>query len=199
MTHVAIIYYSATGNVRLLAEAVQAGAERAGAETRLRRVAELAPEEAIQQNPKWAAHRDAMRDEPLATLADLEWADGAVFGSPTRFGNVTAQLKQYLDQTGGLWARDLLTEKVVSGFTSASTHHGGLESTLLALYNTFYHWGSIIVPPGYGSAEMKAAGNPYGASHVSIKGSQPEERDLAAARFQGQRVAEIATRLAATR
>ena len=199
MTNVSIIYYSATGNLRLLAEAVEAGARAGGAKTRLRRVAELAPEDAIQRNPKWAAHRDAMKDEPLATLDDLEWADGVVFGSPTRFGNVAAQLKQYLDQTGGLWAKDKLSEKVVSGFTSASTRHGGLESTLLAMYNTFYHWGSIIVPPGYGSAEMKESGNPYGASHVSIKGSQPEERDLAAARFQGHRVAQIATRLAASK
>ncbi len=197
MTNVAIIYYSSTGNLRILAEAVQEGARAAGAETRLRRVAELAPEEAIQRNPQWVAHRDSVKDEPVATLDDLDWADGVLFGSPTRFGNVAAQLKQYLDQTGGLWAQNKLTEKVMSGFTSASTRHGGLESTLLALYNTFYHWGSIIVPPGYGSPEMREAGNPYGASHVSIKGSQPEERDLAAARFQGRRVTEIATRFAA--
>ena len=199
---IAVIHYSSTGNVHKLAVALGEGAADEGAEVRVRRVAELAPSEAIAQNPKWQEHAAFAEGDggvALATLDDLEWADGVALGSPTRFGLPTAQLKQFLDQTGGLWGKGALSGKVVTAFTSASTGHGGLESTVLAMLNTAYHWGSIIVPPGYGSAEMRAAGNPYGASHVSIKGSQPEERDLAAARFQGHRVAEIATRLAASK
>ena len=196
MTNVAVIYYSATGNLHALAGAIARGAESAGAEVRVRPVAELAAPEAIARNPKWVAHREAVKDLPAATLDDLEWADVLVFGSPTRFGNVAYQLKALIDQAGGLWAQGKLLDKVVSGFTSASTAHGGLESTLLALYNTFYSWGCIIVPPGYGDPIQFQAGNPYGASFVARSGTAPGEVELAAAAFQGKRVAEIAARLA---
>ncbi len=193
MTRVAVIYSSATGNVHALALAIAEGATAAGAEVRLRKVPEINGAEAIARNPKWAAHREATADVPEAVLADLEWADAIVFGSPTRFGNITGSLKHFLDQTGGLWGQGKLADKVVSGFTSASTTHGGVESTLLALYNTFYSWGAIIVPPGYADPIQFKAGNPYGASHVGS--GAPGETSLAAAQFQGKRVAEITARL----
>lgn len=197
MVKVAVIYYSATGNVHRLAEGIVAGAESTGAEVRLRKVRELAPPDAIARNEKWVRHAEATRDVPEATLDDLEWADAAVFGSPTRFSNITAQLKQYIDQTGGLWAQGKLVDKVVSGFTSASTLHGGHESTLIALYNTFYNWGCIIVPPGYADPVQYRAGTPFGATFMSGGGAVIGETELASARFQGKRVAEIAARLLA--
>jgi NAD(P)H dehydrogenase (quinone) len=194
---VAVIYYSATGTTYRQALAIEEGAQSAGAETRLRRVRELAPEEAIASNDGWSAHRLQTQHVPEATTADLEWADAVVFGTPTRFGNVSAQLKQFLDATGGLWAEGKLADKVVSSFTSAGTAHGGHEATILALNNTFYHWGALIVAPGYADPIQFAAGNPYGASHTSDDGQvPPDETALAAARFQGRRVSEIAARLA---
>ena len=183
---IAVIHYSATGNVYRLAQALAQGAEHAGAEVRLRRVAELAPPEAVAQNPRWAAHQQqesGAGGTPLATLADLEWADGIALGSPTRFGGPAAQLKQFLDQTGGLWMKGVLADKVLTAFTSSSTSHGGLESTILATLNLAYHWGSIIMPLGYASDVVrKSTGNPYGASWVSRKGSAPPRRRARASR-----------------
>ena len=193
---VAVIYYSATGSVHKLAQAVSEGAEKAGAEVRVRKVAELAPEEAIASNQGWAAHRAETQDDPEASLDDLDWADAVVFGSPTRYGNVTAQLKQFIDTTGPLWGQGKLANKAYAGFTSIGTAHGGHEATLLALSNTFYHWGGIIVPPGYTDPVQFQAGNPYGASHTSNNGATPPgEVDLAAAAYLGRRVAEVATAL----
>lgn len=191
---VAIIYCSATGTTYRLAQAVEAGAKEAGAETKLLKVHELAPEEAIQSNAGWASHRLETQDVPEAQIADLEWADAVIFGTPTRFGLPTAQLKQFIDQTGGLWFQGKLANKIGSSFTSASTAHGGQESTLLALNNTFYHWGAIIVAPGYLDPIQFQAGNPYGTSFVSNNGElKPDEIALKAALFQGRRVAEITT------
>jgi len=192
MTRVAVIYYSATGNVHALAKAVAEGAAETGAQVRVRRVAELAPPQAIDSNPAWRAHVDATIDIPVATTEDLRWADGVAFGSPTRFGNVSSQLKQFLDITGQLWLAGELANKVATGFTSASNRHGGNESTLLALYNTFYHWGAIVVTPGYtDDSIMLAGGNPYGTAHASADG-MPGDDILAAARHQGRRLAAIA-------
>lgn len=196
MVRIAVIYYSATGNTHRLAGAVAEGARAAGAEVRQRRVAELAPAEAIGQNPKWREFDAQMKAEPAATLDDLEWADGVALGTPTRFGLPSAQLKQFLDQTGGLWAKGLLAAKVCTGFTGASTAHGGLESTILALNNTFYHWGSLILPQGYADKRASAHGNPYGVSWVSRKGAEPDETALEAARAQGERLAKVAAALA---
>jgi NAD(P)H dehydrogenase (quinone) len=193
---IAVVHYSATGNVYRLAKALADGASDAGAEVRVRRVAELAPAEAIDQNPRWRAHADAVADElELATLDDLEWATGIALGSPTRFGLPTSQLKQFLDQTGALWMRGVMATKVVTAFTSASTGHGGLESTILAMLNVAYHWGSLIMPTGYADPAGKALGNPYGASFVSRKGSAPGEAELDAAAAQGRRLAEVVARL----
>src|SRR3989442_219337 len=186
--HVAVIYYSATGNVHGLAKAVAEGAEQAGADVRLRHVEELASELEISQNQYWGRHRSQMENEPVATLDDLEWADGVAFGTPTRFGNVAAQLKQFIDQAGQLWQEGQLANKVGTAFTSSQTTHGGQESTILALNNTLYHWGMLILPLGYTVQEVFAAGgNPYGTSFVSehiVTG--PDAHALALARYQGR-------------
>ena len=133
---VTVVYYSVTGNVHRLAEAVAEGAAAAGAEVRLRRGAELAPPEAVDANPAWPHHVDtAATAGPEATIADLEWANAYALGTPTRFGNVAAQLKQFLDQAGPLWMRGVLADKAATSFAAAINPHGGHESTLLALNN----------------------------------------------------------------
>ncbi|MEV8611625.1 NAD(P)H:quinone oxidoreductase [Amycolatopsis sp. NPDC051373] len=189
---VAIIYYSSTGTVHSLAQEYAAGAEGAGAEVRVRRVAELAPPEAIASNPAWQAHSDAVRDEPVATAEDVLWADAVVFGTPTRFGNVASQLKQFLDTLGGQWAQGLLADKVYSGFVSTATAHGGRESTLLALYNTVHHFGGILVTPGYTDPVQFATGTPYGPSHADGQGTIPiSDETKASARYAGSRIANV--------
>jgi len=195
---VAIVYYSATGNVHALAESVREGAEKAGADVRLRRVAELAPDSAVRSNPAWRAHVEATTDVPEATKGDLLWADAVIFGTPTRYGLPAAQLKQFIDRTGGLWEQGLLADKVYAAFTSSDTKHGGQESTLLALANTFYHWGGYIVPPGYTDPIQFETGNPYGVGHVSGDGAIPVgEAEAAAAAYLGRRVATVTRRLLA--
>jgi NAD(P)H dehydrogenase (quinone) len=193
-TRVAVIYYSATGNVHALAHAVADGAEQEGAHVRLRHVEELASELMISQNQYWGRHRSQVAEAPVATLDDLDWADGVAFGTPTRFGNVAAQLKQFIDQAGRLWQEGKLADKVASTFTSSQTTHGGQESTILALNNTLYHWGMLIVPIGYTVQEVFAAGgNPYGTSFTTghtVTG--PDEQALALARYQGRRLARYA-------
>jgi NAD(P)H dehydrogenase (quinone) len=194
-TNIAVIYYSATGNVHALARAVLEGAMETSAKVRLRRVAEHAPQAAIDANPAWKAHATATAEVPLATHDDLRWADGIAFGTPTRFGNISSQIKQFIDTTGPLWFNGELADKAVTGFTSAANPHGGNEATLLALYNTMYHWGAVIVPPGYTDASVfSAGGNPYGTAYSS-DGGLPDDAALAAARYQGRRLALMAARL----
>jgi NAD(P)H dehydrogenase (quinone) len=198
---VAVIYYSATGNVHRLAQALGQGAAEEGAEVRARHVEELASELLISQNQYWGRHRSEVEDDPVASLDDLEWADGVAFGTPTRFGNVAAQLKQFMDQAGGLWQDGKLADRVATAFTASMTTHGGQESTILALNNTLYHWGMVILPLGYTVREVFAAGgNPYGTSYTSGKRVEgPDESALAAARYQGQRLARYAAVIAAAR
>lgn len=188
--NIAVIYYSATGTVYELAQLIRAGAEDAGAEVRLLKVAELAPKAAIDANPDWRANAAATQHVPTATSTDVRWADAVIFGSPTRFGNVASQLKQFLDTLGGLWARGELADKLYSGFTASTTAHGGQESTLLALYNSVHHFGGILVAPGYTDPIKYEDGNPYGTSHVSGRGPV-DDTIRAAAAYQGRRVAVI--------
>ncbi|MFF3733232.1 NAD(P)H:quinone oxidoreductase [Streptomyces sp. NPDC002476] len=191
--NVAVIYYSSTGTVAAMAEAVVEYAEKAGAQVRLRKAAELAPQAAIDSNPAWAANARATADVAEASPDDMIWADAVIFGTPTRFGNVTSQLKQFLDTLGGLWQAGRLADKVYSGFTSTSTAHGGQESTLLALYHTVHHFGGILVAPGYTDPAKFVDGNPYGTSHVSGQGDIPVgEQTLTAARIQAERVVKFA-------
>jgi NAD(P)H dehydrogenase (quinone) len=195
-TKVAVVYYSSTGTVYELAKSIVEGAEKAGAEVRLRKVAELAPDEAIAANAGWASHVAETQDVPVASAEDILWADAVIFGSPTRFGNIASQLKQFLDTLGGQWAQGLLADKVYSGFTATSTAHGGQESTLLALYNTVHHFGGIVVAPGYTDPVKFADGNPYGTSHVAGQGDLPvDDTARNAGRYQGSRVVRIATAL----
>jgi NAD(P)H dehydrogenase (quinone) len=196
--NVLVAYYSATGHVHALAKAVAEGAREAGAEVRLRHVEELAPELLISQNQAWGRHRSEVGEEPTATLSDLEWADGVAFGTPTRFGNVAAQLKMFLDEAGELWQRGELINKVVTSFTSSQTAHGGQESTILALNNTFYHWGAIVMPLGYTVSEVfNGGGNPYGASFTSgTRVGEPDAETRAVAIAQGGRLARVARVLA---
>jgi NAD(P)H dehydrogenase (quinone) len=192
-----VIYYSSTGTLHSMARRIAAAAEAAGAEVRLRQVPELAPAEAIASNAAWSAHLDETKDEPKAEAGDLLWADAVLFGTPTRFGNVASQLKQFLDSLGPQWSQGLLADKVYAGFTATQTAHGGQESTLLALYNTIYHFGGIIVPPGYTDPTKFADGNPYGVSHVTgATNSDPlTEVDFAALDHLATRTVAIAGRL----
>jgi len=185
---IAVIYYSATGVVRRLATEIEAGATAAGAEVRVRKVGELAPEAAITGNAAWAANRDATASVPEATADDVLWADAVIFGSPTRYGNVSSQLKQFIDTLGPQWGAGLLADKVYSGFTASSTTHGGQESTLLALYNTIHHFGGIIVTPGYTDPLKFADGNPYG---TSAAGDTVTDQVAEAARYQGRRISDV--------
>lgn len=198
--NVSIIYYSSTGNVHALATAAAEGAEKAGAEVRLRKVAELAPAEAIASNPEWQAHVDQTRDVPEASLDDLDWADVVLLGSPTRFGLVASQLKQFIDTAGPLWLPGKLAGKVYGAFTSTSTAHGGQESTLLSLMHIFHHWGGIVVAPGFTDPIQFQLGNPYGASHVSNNNATPPgDVELEAARYQARRAVGVAAALIAGR
>jgi NAD(P)H dehydrogenase (quinone) len=197
---VAVIYYSATGTVHALAQAVAEGAASAGAGVRLRRVAELAPDSVIAQNPLWRRHADAATSIAQASVEDLAWADAFAFGTPTRFGTPAAQLKQFIDQAGGLWQEGRLADKPVTAFTSAINRHGGSEATILSLANVFYHWGALIVPPGFTDPAVYAAGgNPYGTAFVTgpPTGDGPDATALDAARYQGRRLAQITIRLLA--
>jgi NAD(P)H dehydrogenase (quinone) len=188
---ITVVFYSATGNVAALAEAVGQGAREEGAQVRVRPVAELAPPEAVAGNPRWQAWVDDNPYGQTATLDDLEWADGFALGSPTRFGGPAGQLKEFLDSTGRLWFQGKLADKVGTSFTSASTMHGGLESTVLAMNNVLYHWGAIVLPLGYSDPRLMESGNPYGGSFVSRGGAAPDEQALAACRLQGARLARI--------
>lgn len=198
MKKIAIIYYSSTGTNHELAKAVEKGAREAGAETRVRIVHETAPNEAIDSNPNWRKFVDEQKDSPIATLDDLEWADGIIFGTPTRFGNVSAQLKAFIDSSGPLWVQGKLANKVYAGFTSAMNAHGGQESTLLALFNTIYHFGGFIVTPGYTDpVTFASGGNPYRPSVTTgQEGAGPTEADKNHAAYLGKRVAEVTAKLA---
>jgi NAD(P)H dehydrogenase (quinone) len=198
LVKLAVIYYSATGTGTQIATEIARAAEEAGAEVRVRKVAELAPQAAIDSNPVWAAHHAATKDVPAPTLADITWADAVIFGSPTRFGNVSAQLKQFIDTLSPLWQSGELADKVYSGFTSSGTRHGGQETTLIALYNSIHHFGGIIVPPGYTDPVKYVDGNPYGTSHHAVWGPELGSIDddtRNAARHQAVRTVRIARAL----
>ena len=193
----AVIYYSSTGTIHGMAQRLQQAGEKAGAEVSLRQVPELAPAEAIASNAAWSQHFDRTKDEPKATADDIVWADAVLFGTPTRYGNVASQLKQFLDTLGPQWAQGLLANKAYAGFTASQTAHGGQESTLLALYNTIHHFGGIVVAPGYTDPLKFADGNPYGVSHVTgaTNDAPVTEAENAALDHLAQRIVTIAGRL----
>jgi NAD(P)H dehydrogenase (quinone) len=183
-TRICIIYYSSAGTLRRMAEALVEGAETAGAEVRLRRVPEF--DEATGPIP--------LVDAPQ--LTDLAWADGIALGTPARFGNVAAELKRFIDSTHPLWEQGALVDKAVTGFTAAGSEHGGQEVTLMALYQSVYHWGGLIMPAGYvDPVQREAGGNPYGLSARSSRSGQISPATAGAARVLGSRLTSVAGRL----
>jgi len=199
---VLIVYYSMYGHVHRMAEAVAEGAKEVqGAEVVMRRVPETLPTEVLAKMGAIEAQKK-MTHVPIGTVDELASADAIIFGTPTRFGNMCGQMRQFLDATGQLWAKGNLVGKVGSVFTSSATQHGGQESTLLSFHITLLHQGMIVVGLPYRfQGQMRideiTGGSPYGAS--TIAGGQgermPSENELAAARFQGKHVATIALKL----
>ncbi|WP_428307576.1 NAD(P)H:quinone oxidoreductase [Lacipirellula sp.] len=197
-----VVFYSMYGHIHQMAEAVAAGAkEVAGAEVSLSQVAELVPDAALERTGAKKV-RDGFANVPIATAAQLAEADAIIFGTPTRFGNMAAQMRNFLDQTGGLWAKGGLIGKVGSVFTSTGTQHGGQETTITSFHSTLLHHGMIIVGVPYSCAELSnmneiTGGSPYGAGTLAgADGSrQPSANELAIARFQGRHVAEITAKL----
>ena len=180
-----------------MANRVAAAAEAAGAEVRVRHVAETQDPESFAHNPAWTANYNATKDLPAATGDDIVWADAVIFGSPTRFGSPAAQLRTFLDSLGGLWAGGKLADKVYAGFTSSNTLHGGQETTLVSLYLTLIHFGGIIVPPGYTDPCKFVDGNPYGASLVATHDNITDIDDATANALEhlARRVVTFADRL----
>lgn len=189
----AVIYYSATGINYKLARMAEEGALAAGAEVRVLKVEETIPGEVVNANPGMKANADATKNVPVATSADLEWADAIIFSVPTRFGNLAAQMKNFIDRQGGLWAEGKLTNKVVSAMSSAQNPHGGQEGTIKALYTSMMHWGAIIVAPGYTDGSIfKAGGNPYGTSVTQGQDGNMVEDVEDAVKHQAKRTVEVA-------
>jgi NAD(P)H dehydrogenase (quinone) len=197
-----IVYYSMYGHIHKMAEAVANGVrEVPGAEAVLRRVPETLSEEALKKIGALEAQK-ALAHVPIATVDELASADAVIFGTPTRFGNMCGQMRQFLDATGELWAKGSLVGKVGSVFASSATQHGGQESTILSFHTTLLHQGMIVVGLPYSfQGQMRideiTGGSPYGASTIAGgKGERmPSQNELAAARFQGKHVATIASKL----
>lgn len=189
----AVIYYSMGGTNYQLAKWAEEAAKEQGAEVKVLKVQELAPQSVIDGNEGWKAHVEATKDVPVATSADLEWADAIIFSVPTRFGNMPSQMKQFLDLQGGLWANGKTINKVVSAMSSAQNPHGGQEATILSLYTSMMHWGAIIAAPGYTDPVLFAAGgNPYGTSVTVGQDGQMVEDVEAAVKHQAKRTLDIA-------
>lgn len=201
---VLVLFYSTYGHVYRMAQAIAEGArEVPGADVELKRVPETLPPEVIRAMGATEAQQ-AFAGVPVATVGELADADAIVFGTPTRFGNMAAQMRQFLDATGGLWAKGKLVGKVGSVFASSATQHGGQESTILSFHTTLLHHGMVVVGLPYsfqGQTRIDeiTGGSPYGASTIAGgKGERlPSENELAAARFQGRHVALIAGKLTA--
>lgn len=146
MTKLAVIYYSATGHGTTMAQRIASAGEAAGAEVRVRHIAETRDPSTFADNPAWSANHEKMKDEPTATGDDIVWADAVIFGSPTRFGSTAGPFQTYMDSLGGLWGQGKLANKAYAGFTSSQTTHGGQETTLVGLYTSLMHFGGVLVP-----------------------------------------------------
>ncbi|WP_430910636.1 NAD(P)H:quinone oxidoreductase [Methylobacterium sp. sgz302541] len=199
MAKVLVLYYSSWGHVEQLAHAAAEGAREAGAEVSVKRVPELVPEEVAKQ-----FHYKLDQQAPIASPNELADYDAIIFGTPTRFGNMAAQMKQFLDQTGGLWAQGKLVGKVGSVFTSTASQHGGQETTITSFHTVLLHQGMVIVGLPYAfqgqmGVDVVKGGSPYGATTLADgDGSrQPSQVELDGAKFQGKHVAGIAAKLAA--
>ncbi|MBK7249600.1 MAG: NAD(P)H:quinone oxidoreductase [Gammaproteobacteria bacterium] len=190
----AIVYYSTYGTNHQMAEIAAVGARDAGASVRLLKAPETAPAEIVASVAAWHAHTERTAGVPVATAADMEWADAYLVSAPTRFGVMASQMRAFIDTLGGVWARGKLANKAISGMTSAQNTHGGQEATLLSFYTTAMHWGAIVVAPGYTDPSIfKARGNPYGYSHT--QGAEFTEDDKAAITYQARRLVDVARKL----
>lgn len=193
-----VVFYSTTGNVAKLGQAVADGAKGAGAEVRLRQVQELIPKDKF--NDVMRKVRKQLKDIPIATNDDLVWADGVAFGTPTRYGKMSAQMSQFIDHTGNLWMEGALVDKVATVFTSASTQHGGHEVTQLTSFPPLLAHGMIVIGVPYTEQRLMSmelgGGGPLGASSVSgpMADRPPTKNDLEIAMVQGKRLADITKR-----
>ena len=198
MSKVLVLYYSMYGHIETMANAVAEGARSAGAQVDIKRVPDLVPEEVAR---KAGAKMD--QSAPICTVDELVNYDAIIFGTPTRFGNMCAQMRNFLDQTGGLWFTGKLVGKVGSVFASTASQHGGQETTITSFHTTLFHHGMVVVGVPYAIPEMQeggeiCGGSPYGATTIAGNGSrQPSAKELTIARFQGKHVAGIASKLAA--
>ncbi|KWZ88565.1 NAD(P)H:quinone oxidoreductase, type IV [Anaerococcus hydrogenalis] len=191
----AIIYYSQTGHNFQMAKWAKEEAEKNGAEVRLLKVKEYLDKSRAEDNPGWKKYLEDSKEIKEATSDDLVWADAIIFSSPTRFGNISFQLEAFLDAQGGVWAKGLLTKKVISAMTSAQNNNGGQEGTIKAIYTSAAHWGGIIVPVGYTDDSIYAqGGNPYGASGTARNDGFSNEIENAV-KAQAKRVVEITKKL----
>ena len=186
-----VVFYSKTGHMLKMARSIAKDVEASGAELRLRKAAELAPAEVIDKNPEWKAMHQQMSDIPDAVVEDLVWMDGLIVGSPTRFGNMAAPMRNFWDATGKLWMEGTLIGKTVSAFSSAEMIHGGQEATLLSMYPTFLAHGMIIVGIPGNVKELYKSGSYYGA----LSSGEPNETDLVVSRSMTQRLIEITKKL----
>ena len=193
---VAVIFYSTYGTNHQMAEIAAESARAAGAEVRLRKVRETAPQEVVAGQDAWKAQAQKTAQIEEATPADMEWANAYLFSAPTRYGVSASQLRAFIDTLGPLWTQGKLANKAATAMTSAQNAHGGQESTILGLYTTMMHWGAIIVPPGYTDPLLfKSGGNPYGVSVTADGGPIPDEVKEAI-RYQARRLVEFAGKIA---
>lgn len=193
MSKLLIVYYSQTGHNFQMANWAKEQAEKQGAEVRLRKVEELL--DTSNPNPGWAKYLEDSKDVEVATGDDLVWADAILFSTPTRFGNIAAQMKFFIDQQGGIWAGGKLVNKVVSAMTSAQNNNGGQEQTIRALYTSMMHWGAIIVSPGYTDDSIyQAGGNPYGTSGTATREGFANDLEQAV-KHQTKRLLEVTDKL----
>lgn len=199
MTQVLVLYYSSYGHIETMASAMADGVRAAGAQAIVKRVPDLVPAEVAQRSGM-----KTTQAAPLASVDELASYDAIIFGTPTRFGNMAAQMRNFLDQTGPLWMRGALIGKVGSVFASAATQHGGHETTITSFHTTLLHHGMVVVGLPYSEARLMdnsqvSGGSPYGATTIAGPDGarQPSEHELAMARSQGAHVAAIAAKLAA--
>lgn len=191
--NVAVVYYSMGGTNYELAKWAEEGAKELGADVRVLKVPELAPQSVIDGNDAWKATVDQTSHIAEVTSADIEWADAIIFSTPTRFGVMASQMKQFLDTQGGLWASGKTVNKVVSAMSSAQNPHGGQEATILSLYTAMMHWGAIIAAPGYSDPSIFAAGgNPYGTSVTVDQDGKMVEDVEGAVKYQAKRTVQVA-------
>lgn len=192
---ITILFYSTYGTNHAVAQEAVRAAEEAGAEVRLRRVRETAPQEVVDGQDAWKAQLERMSDIPEAGPDDMEWADGYFISCPTRFGVAASQMRAFFDTLGGLWQSGKLANKALTATTSSNTQHGGQETTFLSIYLTAMHWGCVIVTPGYADpVKFEDNGNPYGFSKAAGELTEIDRRSIS---YQARRLVEMTAKIRA--